>query len=165
MRHPRCPRVLSLSSVSSCRCTRADTPDIHHPNGRLRRSGHGALPSNRHQGDGPPHASRSEPDQSLGGPHAQYAEYRGVGWWGLHPFFWVSPLPNHRERPRSERRGWADCYCRFHYKPSAAWPPLAGDGITVTMPDGTDRHFDEQIQMYWYVRRCRSSRLQDRGLR
>ncbi|RSH93472.1 hypothetical protein EHS25_007828 [Saitozyma podzolica] len=36
----------------------------------------------------------------------------------------------------------------FHYKPSAAWPPLAGDGITVTMPDGTDRHFDEQIQMY-----------------
>ncbi|KAK8849496.1 hypothetical protein IAR55_004830 [Kwoniella newhampshirensis] len=36
----------------------------------------------------------------------------------------------------------------FHYKPSCAWPPLPGDGITVTMPDGTEQHFDEQIQMY-----------------
>ncbi|WRT69493.1 uncharacterized protein IL334_006479 [Kwoniella shivajii] len=36
----------------------------------------------------------------------------------------------------------------FHYKPSCAWPPLTGDGITVSMPDGTEQHFDEQIQMY-----------------
>ncbi|WWC93021.1 uncharacterized protein L201_007985 [Kwoniella dendrophila CBS 6074] len=36
----------------------------------------------------------------------------------------------------------------FHYKPSCAWPPLTGDGVTVTMPDGTEQHFDEQIQMY-----------------
>nr|XP_019009141.1 lipase/esterase [Kwoniella pini CBS 10737]OCF47922.1 lipase/esterase [Kwoniella pini CBS 10737] len=36
----------------------------------------------------------------------------------------------------------------FHYKPSCAWPPLTGDGVTVTMPDGSEKHFDEQIQMY-----------------
>ncbi|WWD20120.1 hypothetical protein CI109_104595 [Kwoniella shandongensis] len=36
----------------------------------------------------------------------------------------------------------------FHYKPSCAWPPIPGDGITVTMPDGREQHFDEQIQMY-----------------
>ncbi|KAL7423676.1 hypothetical protein Q5752_001258 [Cryptotrichosporon argae] len=36
----------------------------------------------------------------------------------------------------------------FHYKPSAAWPPLPGDGITITMPDGSEQHFDEQVQMY-----------------
>ncbi|WVR08240.1 hypothetical protein IAU60_005287 [Kwoniella sp. DSM 27419] len=36
----------------------------------------------------------------------------------------------------------------FHYKPSCAWPPIPGDGITVSMPDGSDQHFDEQIQMY-----------------
>ncbi|WVQ66490.1 uncharacterized protein L199_004671 [Kwoniella botswanensis] len=36
----------------------------------------------------------------------------------------------------------------FHYKPSCAWPPLTGDGITITMPDGRQQHFDEQIQMY-----------------
>ncbi|WVQ96171.1 hypothetical protein IAU59_003274 [Kwoniella sp. CBS 9459] len=36
----------------------------------------------------------------------------------------------------------------FHYKPSCAWPPLPGDGVTVTMPDGSEQHFDEQIQMY-----------------
>jgi hypothetical protein len=39
--------------------------------------------------------------------------------------------------------------CRFHYKPSVAWPPAPGDGITVTMPDGSEAHFDEQVQMYW----------------
>ena len=37
----------------------------------------------------------------------------------------------------------------FHYKPSVAWPPLPGDGVTVKMPHGADEHFDEQIQMYW----------------
>ncbi|OCF46099.1 lipase/esterase [Kwoniella heveanensis CBS 569] len=36
----------------------------------------------------------------------------------------------------------------FHYKPSCAWPPIPGDGVTVTMPDGSEQHFDEQIQMY-----------------
>ncbi|KAK1923735.1 hypothetical protein DB88DRAFT_511274 [Papiliotrema laurentii] len=36
----------------------------------------------------------------------------------------------------------------FHYKPSCAWPPLPGDGITVDLPDGTSRTYDEQIQMY-----------------
>ncbi|WWC65650.1 uncharacterized protein I303_108271 [Kwoniella dejecticola CBS 10117] len=36
----------------------------------------------------------------------------------------------------------------FHYKPSCAWPPLTGSGITVAMPDGSEQHFDEQIQMY-----------------
>ena len=40
---------------------------------------------------------------------------------------------------------------RFHYKPSVAWPPAPGDGITVTMPDGSEAHFDEQVQMYWWV--------------
>ena len=38
---------------------------------------------------------------------------------------------------------------RFHYKPSSTWPPLPGDGITVKMPDGSERLFDEQVQMYW----------------
>ena len=38
---------------------------------------------------------------------------------------------------------------RFHYKPSVAWPPAPGDGIAVTMPDGTEAHIDEQVQMYW----------------
>ena len=37
----------------------------------------------------------------------------------------------------------------FHYKPSAVWPPLPGDGVTLTAPDGTETHYDEQIQMYW----------------
>ncbi|OWZ77830.1 lipase/esterase family protein [Cryptococcus neoformans Bt85] len=36
----------------------------------------------------------------------------------------------------------------FHYKPSCAWPPLPGDGIDVTMPDGSVNRYDEQIQMY-----------------
>ncbi|KIR56537.1 lipase/esterase [Cryptococcus gattii Ru294] len=36
----------------------------------------------------------------------------------------------------------------FHYKPSCAWPPLPGDGIDVTMPDGSVTRYDEQIQMY-----------------
>ncbi|ORY34887.1 Alpha/Beta hydrolase protein [Naematelia encephala] len=36
----------------------------------------------------------------------------------------------------------------FHYKPSSTWPPPPGDGIDVTMPDGHEHHFDEQIQMY-----------------
>jgi acetyl esterase/lipase len=39
----------------------------------------------------------------------------------------------------------------FHYKPSAAWPPTPGDGVTVTMPDGEDKLIDEQIQLYWCV--------------
>lgn len=37
----------------------------------------------------------------------------------------------------------------FHYKPSVAWPPIPGDGISVTMPDGKERLLDEQIQLYW----------------
>ncbi|WVQ79408.1 hypothetical protein IAT38_001505 [Cryptococcus sp. DSM 104549] len=36
----------------------------------------------------------------------------------------------------------------FHYKPSCAWPPLPGGGVDITMPDGTHRHVDEQVQMY-----------------
>lgn len=40
-------------------------------------------------------------------------------------------------------------YGSFHYKPSCAWPPLPGDGITVDLQDGTSRAYDEQIQMYW----------------
>lgn len=40
---------------------------------------------------------------------------------------------------------------RFHYKPSVAWPPPPGDGVTVKLPDGSEEHFDEQIQMYWCV--------------
>jgi hypothetical protein len=40
---------------------------------------------------------------------------------------------------------------RFHYKPSSAWPPIPGDGISVRMPNGEDRMYDEQVQMYWWV--------------
>ena len=40
---------------------------------------------------------------------------------------------------------------RFHYRPSCAWPPVPGDGVTVTAKDGTTHFFNEQIQMYWWI--------------
>jgi hypothetical protein len=63
-----------------------------------------------------------------------------MGWWGFYTKYRVRqllPLWNN------------ELMNRFHYKPSVAWPPAPGDGITVTMPDGSDAHFDEQVQMYW----------------
>lgn len=38
---------------------------------------------------------------------------------------------------------------RFHYKPSPTWPPLPGDGITSLSIEGTEEHYDNQVQMYW----------------
>lgn len=37
----------------------------------------------------------------------------------------------------------------FHYKPSAAWPPIPRGGVEVLMPDGKEKLLDEQIQLYW----------------